>query len=133
MRVVVASEAFDDGLDDGLDAAAVAAAIVAGWRRAAPGDDLVTDPAGADLGGADLVVAGLAVLDWQVLRDSPLTALASAAARRGVPCVVLAGRVLAGRRELAAIGVDAAHALDGPPDATSVSALAERVATRWSR
>jgi glycerate kinase len=127
VRVVVAPEAFGDG----LDADAAAAAIVAGWHRVAPGDVLVPDP--AELPGADLLVTGLAVLDWQVLRDSPLTALAAAAARQGVPCVVLAGRVLAGRRELAAIGVDAAHALDGPADAASVAALAGRVATRWSR
>jgi glycerate kinase len=123
VRVVVAPEAFGDG----LDSRAAAAAIADGWRRSAPADELVPDLPG------DLVVTGLAVLDWRALRDSPLTALAARAARAGVPCVVLAGSVLAGRRELGAIGVDAAHAVDGPVDAVSLAALAARTAARWSR
>lgn len=127
VRVVVAPEAFGDG----LDAAAVAAAIVTGWHRVAP-DDVVV----ADVAGADLVVTAVRVLDWQVLRDSPLAALAAASDEHGLPCVVLAERVLAGHRELGAIGVDAAVETErsvGPADAAALAALAERVAARWSR
>lgn len=121
--MVVAAEAFGDG----LDARAAAAAIAEGWSRAAPDDEIVSAPPG------DLVVAALGVLDWRALRDSPLVAAARGAAQAGVPCVALAGEVLAGRRELGAIGVDAAHAVDGPVDAAALAALAERVAARWSR
>lgn len=128
--MVVAAEAFGDALDAG----AAAAAIAEGWTRAAPDDEIVPAPPG-DLvvAGLGVVVAGLGVLDWRALRDSPLAAAAQGAARAGVPCVALAGEVLAGRRELGAIGVDAAHAVDGPVDAGSLAALAERVAARWSR
>ena len=130
--MVVAAEAFGDG----LDARAATAAIAEGWSRAAPDDEIVPAPPGDPVVGdpvGDLVVTGLGVLDWRALRDSPLVAAAQGAARAGVPCVALAGEVLAGRRELGAIGVDAAHAVDGPVDAGSLAALAERVASRWSR
>lgn len=126
--MVVAAESFGDG----LDARAAAAAIAEGWTRAAPDDEIVSAPPGDPVVG-DLVVAGLGVLDWRALRDSPLAAAAEQAGRAGVPCVALAGEVLAGRRELGAIGVAAAHAVDGPVDAGSLAALAERVAARWSR
>ena len=80
----------------------------------------------------DLVVTGGALFDWQALRDSLVTAVAGVAVRRGVPCVVLAGQVSVGRREAAAVGVDAAYGLaDVSRDA--LVALAERVARRWGR
>ena len=66
------------------------------------------------------------------LRDSLVTAAAGVAVQRGVPCVVLAGQVSVGRREAAAVGVDAAYGLaDVSRDA--LVALAERVARRWGR
>ena len=56
----------------------------------------------------------------------------TSAVQHGVPCVVLAGQVSVGRREAAAVGVDAAYALaDVSRDA--LVALAERVARRWGR
>ena len=80
----------------------------------------------------DLVVTGGALFDWEALRDSLVTAAAGVAVRRGVPCVVLAGQVSVGRREAAAVGVDAAYGLaDVSRDA--LVALAERVARRWGR
>lgn len=125
MRVVVAPEATGPGLDAGR----AAEAIRAGFSDAAPGTgfaDAVDD-------GADLVVTALAVLDWRALRDSPLVALAAAAAAAGVPCVVLAGEVLAGRRELGAIGVDATHEVGPDPSAAALREAAARVAARWAR
>ena len=144
MRVVIAPGSFGDT----LGAAAAAAAIATGWRRAAPGDDLALLPvvddalAGLDatLDGAGLAITGEGSFDWRSLRDTHVTAVARAAAARGVPCVVLAGQVLVGRREAAAVGVDAAYAItDGaggeqPADpAEALAALAETVARRWSR
>lgn len=139
MRIVVVADAFGPG----LAGPAAAAAIVAGWRAAAPEDQLTVLGGAADLGPvlahAELVVVGGASLDWSTLRDSVFTAVAGAALERGVPCVVLAGAVGVGRREAAAIGVDAAYAVDDPPGpapgtpACALAALAERVARRWSR
>lgn len=142
MRVVIAPGSFGDA----LGAAAAAGAVAAGWRRAAPHDDLVLLPIGdggtptcldAALDGAGLVITGEACFDWRSLRDTALTVVAQAAAARGVPCVVLAGQVLVGRREAAAVGVDTAYAVADPaadPDpAAGIAALAEEVARRWSR
>jgi glycerate 2-kinase len=62
--------------------------------------------------------------------------VAGAAVERGVPCLVLAEQVSAGRREAAAVGIDAAYAVSteagGSPDA-AFAGLAEEVARRWSR
>ena len=141
MRVVVVG-----GLGAALGPPEVGAAITTGWRAAASDDELVVLPAaddglGAALEGAGLVLAVAAVFDWQSLRDSLVTAVAGAAVERGVPCVVVAGQVSVGRREAGAIGVDAAYAVaDATPPggaqavtAEAVTALAERVARRWSR
>ncbi|HEY0815137.1 MAG TPA: glycerate kinase [Pseudonocardia sp.] len=159
MRVVVVL----DRIGAPLGAAEAGQAITTGWHAAAPGAEvtLVTAalPApdspdgrlGAALDGAGLAIICTAEFDWQSLRSSVVTAVADAAVERGVPCVVIAERVSVGRREASAIGVDAAYAvIDGsttaarpsadPPthvgqagDAAVLSALAERVARRWSR
>jgi glycerate kinase len=160
VRVVIAPGSFGDA----LGAVAAAEAIATGWRGASPDDDLALLPAAggvpsgldAALDGAGLVVTGEASFDWRSLRGAPVPAVAQAAAARGVPCVVLAGQVLVGRREAAAVGVDAAYAVsettysvseaayaasdragaaDGPTagPAGSLAALAETVARRWSR
>jgi glycerate 2-kinase len=125
VRVVVAPEAMGPGLDAGR----AAAAIRAGFAGVAPGTAF-TDAVDE---GVDLVVTGLAVLDWRALRDSPLVALAAAAAARGAPCVVLAGQVLAGRRELGAIGVDGTHETGPDPSAAALREAAALVAGRWVR
>jgi glycerate kinase len=134
MRVLIAPDAVGT-----LDATVVAEAFAAGWRRGAPADDLVllTDLFRLDaaLDGAGLAVTGEAIFDWRSLRGSHVAAVAGAAVARGVPCLVLAEQVSAGRREAAAVGVDAAYAI---PDGAGGSAaawagLAEEVARRWSR
>jgi glycerate 2-kinase len=140
VRVVIAPGSFGDT----LGAAAAADAIAAGWRRAAPDDDLALLPVAdggvfseAALDGAGLAITGEGGFDWRSLRDTHVTAVARSAAARGVPCVVLAGQVLVGRREAAAVGVDAAYAIGGgepgglPAEALAV--LAATVARRWSR
>jgi glycerate kinase len=90
--------------------------------------------------GADLAVTGEGRFDSQSLRGKVVTAVAAAAAGRGVPCVLLAGQVAVGRREAAAIGVDAAYPVAehaGSLDAAfadpvgTLAALAEQVARQW--
>ena len=139
MRVVIAPGSFGGT----LGAAGAAEAIAAGWRRAAPADDLVLLPAddvhaglGTALDGAGVAVTGEASFDWRSLRGTPVPEVAQAAAARGVPCVVLAQQVLVGRREAAAVGVDAAYAVGGDGGVAAdeaLAALAETVAGRWSR
>jgi glycerate kinase len=136
VRIVVVVDAFGSE----LGAEATAEAIAAGWHAVAP-DALLTVVAPLEraktevFDGADLVVTGGAIFDWQALRNSLVTEVASAAVARGVPCVLLAGQVSVGRREAAAVGVDAVYALDSPAGVSRAAlvTLAERVARRWGR
>jgi glycerate kinase len=91
---------------------------------------------------AALVVTGEGAFDEQSLRGKVVAGVANAARDAGVPCVVLAGRVDAGRREAAAIGVSEAHslvehfgsvatALARPAD--GLRELGQRLARQWSR
>lgn len=88
----------------------------------------------------DLVVTGEGSFDWQSLRGKLITTVAAGAAERGLPCVVLAGRVSVGRREAAAAGVEAAYSVSehaGSVEASmadpagTLAALAEQVARHW--
>lgn len=107
-----------------------------------PGAALVRRLTGldAELDTAHLVVTGEGSFDRQSLRGKVVTTVADGAARRGVPCLVLAGQVAVGRREAAAAGVDAAYAVAehagslqacfADPRGT-LAALAEHVAGQW--
>jgi glycerate kinase len=89
----------------------------------------------------DLALTGEGTFDETSLRGKVPRGVAWVAQRAGRPCVVLAGRVLVGRREFAAAGIDAAYAVE--ETAGSVAAalaepaarladLAERVARTWT-
>lgn len=91
---------------------------------------------------ADLVLTGEGRLDHQSLRGKVVSGVAAVAGAAAVPCVVLAGQVALGRRELAAAGVASAYAVaevaGSVPAAMAeparhLAALAERVARTWSR
>lgn len=91
---------------------------------------------------ADLVVTGEGAFDWQTLRGKAPAAVAALAQKEGVPCLVVAGQVEAGRREMASAGVDAAYAvadLAGSVEealaepAGWLADLAGHVAGEWSR
>ncbi|MDI5932449.1 glycerate kinase [Halomonas kalidii] len=82
-----------------------------------PGIELVMAQAGFDalLGDADLVITGEGQLDGQSLGGKTPIGVARAARRRGVPVVVLAGRLAPGWQAAFDEGVSAAFALaDGP-------------------
>lgn len=90
---------------------------------------------------SDLVVTGEGTVDWQSLRGKVVAGVAHAALGVGVPVVVLAGQVQAGRRELLSIGVESAYAVAETPEqvraaladpAGTLSARARRVARTWS-
>lgn len=91
---------------------------------------------------ADLVITGEGAFDHQSLRGKVPHGVAQTAAAHGVPCVVLAGRVAVGRREMAAANITEAYALVDPPGSEKaafadaygeLSRLATRVARRWTR
>jgi glycerate kinase len=119
------------------------ALLLLGGRRM-PGAQLVMDAVGAldRARRADLVLTGEGSLDWQSLRGKVVAGVARVAQEAARPCVVVAGQVRVGRRELSAMGVDAAYsaadvvgsaeaALASP--AASLAAAAERAARTWSR
>lgn len=104
------------------------------------------------LAGAELVVTGCGRLDVAALHSGVVPTVAALAARHGIPVVVVAREVEVSRRELARVGVVAAHALLEPPgpfaprpqgrpgereQAAEVLALLEeraaRLASTWSR
>jgi glycerate kinase len=96
----------------------------------------------AVLDAADLVVTGEGSFDEQSLRGKVAAGVAGAARDRGLPCVVVAGRVSAGRREAAVAGVtetyslvehfgDVSAAMSRP--AEGLRAIGARLARAWSR
>jgi glycerate kinase len=145
MRVLIAPAAFRGT----LTAAQAADAIAEGWRRRAPGDDLMLAPLADDAAllrlvqlarAADLILTGEGSFDYKSRTAKGPRAAAEAAATAIRPCVVLAGRVMLGAREMRVMGVESAYAVVDvvgeeralAEPAESLAALAERVARTWS-
>jgi glycerate kinase len=131
-------------LPGGGAAGGLGAALLALGARRESGIGLVRDRIGLDaaLDAADLVITGEGSFDWQSLRGKVAAGVAEAALERGLPCLVLAGRVEVGRRELAAAGMAGAYSIadhvgsveKAMADAAGgLRSLAERVAQEWSR
>ena len=125
-------------------AGGLGAAIQALGGDVVSGITLVRELTGLDaaLDAADLVITGEGSFDAQSLRGKLVSGVASAARDRGLPCVVLAGQVSAGRREAAAAGVTQTYSLVGhfgtkeeamARPAAGLAALAGRLARQWSR
>jgi glycerate kinase len=124
-------------------AGGLGAGLLALGARREPGIDLIGAAVGlpAALDGVELAITGEGSFDWQSLRGKVVSGVAAAAAARGVPCLVLAGQVSVGRREMAAVGVEAGYAvadLAGSVEAAlawpadRLADLAARVARQWS-
>ena len=128
-------------------AGGLGAALLALGAHVEPGAGLVRELTGLDAeldaaaAGGGVAVTGEGSFDWQSLRGKLVTAVARGAAERGIPCVVLAGQVSVGRREMGAAGVAAAYAVADSAGleasmadpAGTLSVMAEQVAQRWSR
>jgi glycerate kinase len=125
-------------------AGGLGAAILALGGRCDSGIGLVRRLSGLDeaLDAADVVITGEGSFDHQSLRGKVVSGVAEAARDRGLPCLVIAGRVSAGRREAARIGVSTAYSLEehfGSVEkamsrpAEGLRALAARAARQWSR
>jgi glycerate kinase len=93
------------------------------------------------LRGADVVVTGEGAFDFSSRAGKVPYGVAQVAATALVPCVVLAGQVLVGSREMRALGVEAAYSLVDrvgrerafADPAGALAELAERVARTWGR
>ncbi|MGQ0631084.1 MAG: glycerate kinase family protein [Sporichthyaceae bacterium] len=90
----------------------------------------------------DVVITGEGCLDWQSLAGKVVCGVAELAMAAARPCLVMAGQVELGRREMASLGIESAFSVAdhaGSPAAAMaapaehLSALAARVATTWAR
>lgn len=107
-----------------------------------PGVAVVADAVGleAACAAADLVVSGEGAYDHTSRSGKVVHGVAQVAAAHARPCVVVAGRVTVGAREMRAMGVESAYAtvdLVGEPRSLAdpfgaVVDVAERVARTWS-
>ena len=100
--------------------------------RLLPGTAVVADVVGLDsrVAAADLAVVVVDSLDASAVHEGALPEVARRAAALGLPVVVLAREVLAGRREQAAAGISGAYELGR--DEPSARARVGRVARTWS-
>lgn len=125
-------------------AGGLGAAIIACGGHLTSGFDVVRAVTGLDaaLDSCDLVITGEGCFDDQSLRGKVVSGVAAGARDRGLPCVVLAGRVEADLEGALAAGVtesyslvehfgDESAALNRPEE--GLRAVAERVARQWSR
>lgn len=124
-------------------AGGLGAALYALGAGREPGITLVQRLVGleARVAQADLVLTGEGTFDATSLTGKVVSGVAAMAGAHAIPCVVLAGQVRVGRREAAAHGVEAEHAvadlvgldraLERPAD--GLAQLAQRVAQQWSR
>lgn len=107
-----------------------------------PGIELVADAVGltAQAADHDLVVTGEGTFDFSSRAGKVVYGVASVAASSARPCIVLAGQVLVGSREMRAMGIESAYAVADvvgveqsmSDPARHLADLAERVARTWS-
>jgi glycerate 2-kinase len=92
------------------------------------------------LRGVDLVVTGCSVFDFASRGGGVVAAMAEAAAAALTPCIVIAGEVLIGTREMRTMGIEAAYpvreSLGDDPHGQIIEGelalTARRVARSWS-
>jgi glycerate 2-kinase len=118
------------------------ALVLLGARRE-PGFATVAAAVGlADaIRAADLVLTGEGKLDWQSMSGKVVSGVAALAGEAMRPCVVIAGSVQMGARELRANGIESAYSLveivgdeaARTDPAHSLATVAARVARTWSR
>lgn len=111
-------------------AGGLAYALAALGATVVPAVRVVPALTGLDRGAAlaDVVVAVVSRLDTADLDHGTAAAAAATAAAAGVPCVVVAGEIAVGKRDLMAGGVAGAHEAGGD----SVPELIRRVAHTWT-
>jgi len=101
---------------------------------------LASDAGQATRHGVDLIVTGCSVFDFASRGGGVVAAMADAASASLSPCIVIAGEVLIGSREMRTMGIEAAYAVrestsDVPAGEVSedeLAGIARRVARSWS-
>jgi glycerate 2-kinase len=112
--ILTAATGRDVRAEPGAGAAGgLGAALLALGATVESGAGLVRGLTGLDeaMDQVDLVITGEGSFDWQSLRGKLAVSVASAAAQRGLPCLVLAGQVAVGRGEAAAAGIEKAYSV----------------------
>jgi glycerate kinase len=116
-------------------------AVLALGGRLATGPGLALGPEGLARHSVDLVVTGCSVFDFAIRGGGVVAAAADAASSALAPCIVIAGEVVIGAREMRTMGIEAAYAVrdsaadqPSPPEVTAdqLAALARRVARSWT-
>jgi glycerate 2-kinase len=108
-----------------------------------PGIETIIEATGLEAAArtADLVITGEGTFDYQSRDGKVVSGVAAAAGRAIRPCIVLAGQVLVGSREMRSMGVESGYSLVdlvgketafAQPEQSLIS-LAERVARTWHR
>jgi glycerate kinase len=106
-----------------------------------PALGLAAAPLGEGRPAPDLVVTGCSVFDFAARGGGVVAAAAEAASSVLAPCVVVAGEVLIGSREMRTLGIEAAYAVrestadapaGGDVGAAELAATARRVGRSWS-
>jgi glycerate 2-kinase len=131
------TEAPGAGACGGLGFAVLA---LGGQLSTGPALTLASATAQQALRDVDLVVTGCSIFDFASRGGGVVTALAEAAAAALSPCIVIAGEVLIGSREMRAMGIEAGYAVheslsDHPQGEVSeedLASTARRVARSWS-
>lgn len=117
-----------------------ALALLGAIRR--PGLDVVAEATGlaGRIAQADLVVTGEGAFDVTSRGGKVPAGVARLAGEQARPCIVLAGRVEVGNREMRALGVESAYAMVDrageralSEPAAALEELAAHVAGQWSR
>jgi glycerate kinase len=131
-------------LKGGGAAGGLGAAVLALGGKIISGIDLVLEETRleCEVAQAGVVITGEGSFDHQSLRGKVIAGVAGAARHHAVPCVVLAGRVTAGRWEQGATGVTESHSLVGhfgdvdlamSEPARGLRELSARIARQYSR
>jgi glycerate kinase len=117
-------------------------AVLALGGRLSTGPDIALASAEAKsrLPGVDLVVTGCSVFDFASRGGGVVAAMAEAASSVLSPCILIAGEVVVGSREMRTMGIEAAYAvresvLDDPQgnvNEAELAAIAQRVARSWT-
>lgn len=111
-----------------------------GQLSTGPALTLTSTAARPGLRGVDLVVTGCSVFDFASRGGGVVAAMAEAAIAALAPCIVIAGEVLIGSREMRTMGIEAAYPVresqhddpQGEVSADELATAAQRVARSWS-
>jgi glycerate 2-kinase len=111
-----------------------------GGLSTGPAIALASPEARSGLLGVDLVVTGCSVFDFASRGGGVVAAMAEAASTALSPCILIAGEVVIGSREMRTMGIEAAYAvresaMDDPRGIVNVAELAataRRVARSWT-